>query len=149
MHTLDKFRNVMGVFIKQKKDFMENLTGCERGNTYKIFACDENGDKKKKLTLFKAKEKSSYYAKNCCTSDARPFIFNIYHENNDGQGNDGQDSLFFERKYTCTCFCLNRPIMNIYMTEGGQKLYLGKIINPCNCCDLSVDIYDNQENLKF
>lgn len=43
---------------------MEAITGCETENKYVVFGADKDGDKKKKLLLFKCKEKSSFCARN-------------------------------------------------------------------------------------
>ena len=37
------------------------MTGCETENKYVVFAADKDGDKKKKLVLFKCKEKSGFF----------------------------------------------------------------------------------------
>ena len=47
-----------GVIIKQKFELLEAFTGCETENKYEVFASDKDGDKQKKMTLFKCKEKS-------------------------------------------------------------------------------------------
>jgi len=52
---------IIGLFIKQKFELLEAITGCETENKYEVFAADKDGDKKKKLILFKCKEKSG-----CC-----------------------------------------------------------------------------------
>lgn len=55
---------------------MELLTGCEVNNVYNVFAADKDGEKKK-ILLFKCKEKSGFCAKQCLHADARPFIMNV------------------------------------------------------------------------
>jgi hypothetical protein len=39
------------------------MSGCEMNNTYIVYACDKDGEKKKAMKLFKCKEKSGIYAK--------------------------------------------------------------------------------------
>jgi hypothetical protein len=41
------------------------MTGCETENKYTIDAADQSGEKAKKMRLFKAKEKSSWFQRNC------------------------------------------------------------------------------------
>ena len=60
------------------------LTGCEFNNTFHVYATDQDGDKKKKLLLFKCKEKSGFYEKQCLTADCRPFVIKVNHDNKDG-----------------------------------------------------------------
>jgi len=45
---------------------LEALTGCETPNVYKVFAGDEEGNKKSKHPFIKCKEKSSFLARICC-----------------------------------------------------------------------------------
>ena len=59
--ALGKLEDVAGVFIKQKFELLEAVTGCETENKYHIFASDKDGDIKKKLILFKCKEKSGFF----------------------------------------------------------------------------------------
>ena len=99
MTALDKLKNIHGVFIKQKPLYLEAMTGCEMNNTYNVFACDKDGEKKKKLRLFKCKEKSGWCQKQCLNPDARPFTMNVEHESKGGEGNDDMPAFFFEREY--------------------------------------------------
>lgn len=83
MTALDKMKNIHGIFIKQKPQFMEQMSGCEIDNIYNVYACDKDGDKKKSLKLFKCKEKSGCCAKQCMRPDSRPFEMHVNHENKD------------------------------------------------------------------
>lgn len=56
--------SIKGVFVKQKFELLEALTGCETENKYIVYAADSEGDKTK-LELFKAKEKSNCLARIC------------------------------------------------------------------------------------
>jgi len=88
-------------------------------NVYKVYAANNDGEKNKKLLLFKCKEKSSCCAKSFMQSAARPFKMYVEHDNKDEQGNEGNEALFFEREYKCTVCCFNRPEMFIFLTENG------------------------------
>lgn len=61
MKALEKLEKVPGVYIKQKFELLEAMTGCETENKYVINAADQSGEKAKKMKLFKAKEKSSCF----------------------------------------------------------------------------------------
>lgn len=128
---------------------MEQFTGCEMNNTYYVYACDKDGDKKKSLKLFKCKEKSGCYSKQCLRPDARPFEMYVEHENKGEQGNDDMPAFYFEREYSCTCMCFNRPTMTLFLAEGGQRTFLGKIRNPYTCMDLEMEILDNDEVVQY
>ena len=55
---------VPGIFIKQKVEIFEVLTGCEMENKYKIYSCDYEGNQVG-ASLFEAREKSNICARWC------------------------------------------------------------------------------------
>lgn len=64
MSGLDKLRLLSRIFVKQKFEMLEMLTGCETENRYKVYAADE-GLERVGRPIFKCKEKSSFMARNC------------------------------------------------------------------------------------
>lgn len=64
MNGLDKLMSVPGVYIKQKLELLEVLTGCETENKYVVYPASETGEKLKH-SMFKAKEKSNCLARVC------------------------------------------------------------------------------------
>jgi hypothetical protein len=125
------------------------LTGCEQGNTYNIFPLGKDGDKKGKK-LFKAKEKSSCFSKQCLTGDCRPFKLEVK-LSDDNESLDGEHFLRLDRPCQCTVLCWNRPELNVYYVEDGKDEFIGKIVNPflCCACNLINEIYDKHGNKKF
>lgn len=61
---LEKLRDLPRIFVKQKFEMLEMLTGCETENRYKVYAADENMEKVGE-SIFKCKEKSNFFARNC------------------------------------------------------------------------------------
>ncbi len=61
---LEKLRELSRIFVKQKFEMLEMLTGCETENRYKVYAADENMEKVGE-SIFKCKEKSNFFARNC------------------------------------------------------------------------------------
>lgn len=55
---------IPGIFIKQKVEIFEVLAGCEMENKYKIYSCDQEGNKIG-ASLFEAREKSNILARWC------------------------------------------------------------------------------------
>ena len=53
--------------------------------------------------------------------------------------------MIFEREYQLTCLCCNRPELRIYLAENNLKNYIGKIINPFNCCTLAQQIFNQND----
>lgn len=66
---MESFQN--GIFIKQKFEAFEAVTGCETANKYYVY---ERGTDNKKMgqKLIKCKEQSSFLARQCLKGSARP-----------------------------------------------------------------------------
>lgn len=64
MSGLEKLNQLNRIFIKQKLEMLEMLTGCETENRYKVFAANQKLEKFGE-PIFKCKEKSSFTARNC------------------------------------------------------------------------------------
>jgi hypothetical protein len=136
-----------GIFIKQKFELLEALTGCEQGNTYNVFPLGKDGDKKGKK-IFKCKEKSSCFAKQCMSGDCRPFQLKINLEDA-SEELDNEAFLLLDRPCKCTCLCFNRPELTVSFVEDGKNEFIGKIVDPWTCCNIINEVYDKDNNLKY
>ena len=97
------------VVIEQKIELLEILSGCETANRYNVYLLDKE---KQKKFLFKCKEESSWFCRNCLPSDSRSFILKMIHIKNSNKENDYKKTIAtFERPFKCTCFCCFRPEM--------------------------------------
>jgi len=139
--------NLDGVFIKQKVNKWECLTGCEQGNTYYVYASDKEGNQKGKK-LFKCKESSNLCAKCCMPPDFRPFKLKVQVED-DNQDVDGNDFLLLDRPCKCTFLCFNRPEISCTLVENGANKFVGTIKNPWSLCDAVLEVFDQDNNLKY
>ena len=128
------------VEIRQQPQFFEQISGCESPNRYFVFTQYPQGGNK---MLFKCKEQSGCFQRQCCSASCREFTMDVKHISNAGCLNEGfQNSLVHVNKpFKCTCFCLQRPEMIVNYTKGGELL--GKIKQPFSCCDPVFTIYDN------
>jgi hypothetical protein len=54
--------------------------------------------------------------------------------------------LEMARPCTCTSFCLNRPFITVNYVENGKNIYLGKISDPYNACNLLYMVHDKTNN---
>lgn len=144
----EKLREQPGVFIHQKFDAAEAITGCERENRYNIYAIDANGDKKGH-PIFKAQEKSGFLARCCLPANCQPFNMRIRNQDPVSQEIDGSDLLRLEREFKCTFCCLNRPEMTVRNVERGADELLGKIVNPFLCCAYGINVLDATDKLKY
>jgi hypothetical protein len=143
----DRLAERGGIFIKQKFELLEALSGCEQNNTYYVFPLSKDGEKKGKK-LFKAKEKSSFCAKQCMSGDCRPFQVKI-NLCDDSEELDNEPFLLLDRPCKCTYYCLNRPEMTVTYVEDGKSDYIGKIKDPWTCFNIINEIYDKDGNMKY
>lgn len=126
--------NNQEVVIEQKIELLEILSGCETANRYNVYLLDK---KKTKKFLFKCKEESSWFCRNCVPSDSRSFDLKMIHIMNSNKETDYKKTIVdFERPFKWTCFCCFRPELKAYshVNEKGQKAKsLGKIMDAFSC----------------
>lgn len=58
-------------------------------------------------------------------------------------------ALKIHKPYTCTCLCLNRPVIHVDYTEDGQEMYLGKIEDEYDFCNFNFNIFDKNGKKVF
>jgi hypothetical protein len=135
-----------GIFIKQKMELLEALTGCEGENTYYVYPISKDGEKAGKK-LFKCKEKSGCCERQFMSGECRPFQLKIQIPDDEDSGNE--PFLLLDRQCACTFYCCNRPEITVNWVEDGKNEYLGKIRDPFNCCNIILDIHDKNDNIKY
>ena len=134
------------VIVEQKLELMEALTGCETPNRYNVFFIDK--DRQKKF-LFKCKEESNWFCRNCVPSSNRSFYLKMQHIVSSNKSTDYKQTIAeFERPFMFTCLCCCRPEMDgFFKVEDtidvtgknlvSQKIKfgesLGKVIEPFSC----------------
>ena len=72
----------------------------------------------------------------------------ILHINN-ALGDSDLSKFFISAKKGCGCgfCCLCRPTLDINLSKDNS--YLGRIREPCTCCDIETEIYDKNNELKY
>ena len=135
-----------GCLIRQQPQFLEQITGCESPNRYYVFSQSPQAGMK---LLFKCKEYSSCCQRNCCAANAREFIMDMKHVANVGCMDENFQNSFvhINKPFKCTCCCLERPIMDVTYTQGGQLI--GQVKQPFTCCDPYFTVFDNSGTLKY
>ena len=94
------------VIIEQKLELMEALTGCETPNRYNVFFIDKE---RQKIFLFKCKEDSNWFCRNCVPSNSRSFYLKMQHIVSSNKSIDYKQTIAeFERPFMFTCFCCCR-----------------------------------------
>ena len=142
-----KIMQLEGIFVKQKLDLTEVITGCETENKYYVYEKKADKIKKKGKKLWKCKEKSGCYSRNCLSPVCREFKMKI--ENLADNEEQTEDCMILEKPCTCTCFCCNRPFINVNYVEGGASQFLGKIFYPYACCDYFIVVFDSANTKRF
>ena len=131
--------------IRQQPELMEILTGCETENRYHVFITLANGMEK---YLFKCKEESTCFQRQCCPADSREFNMRIKHISNqmDFRGNFETYYATLSKPFKCTCLCLARPSISGIFHSNNQLF--GKVTEEFTCCDPLFTIL-NQTGIKY
>jgi len=133
-----------GVFIKQKFDIMEMMTGCEFPNQYYAYA-RKGKEKKKGKKEFKFKEKSSFYDR-CLQGSCKPYKMKVYNEQ---KVEDDKICMRCKKDCRCTFYCFNRPEMEVWYTEGDAEHYLGKAVDPFDFCNFGYVLKNENDQTEF
>lgn len=131
-----------GLYVKQKPDYLEQMTGCDRQNEYKVYNSDNSGKQAGHEILY-CRETSGYCDRACASAECRGIEIDIRRVDTE------EVVLRLQRECQCTCCCCNRPEMKVFLTENGQNTYLGKVMDPYDCCNYSFKVLDQSDNVKF
>ena len=134
-----------GAIIRQQVELLEAITGCESQNRYHVFLESPMGLK----YAFKCSERSGSCVRCCLAPSCRPLEMIIRHVVSVDQLNNDFAKIFINvnKPCMCTCCCLCRPVMEVHLADNQE--YLGKIREPCTCCDYDLEIYDAAGYLKY
>ena len=134
-----------GAIIRQQVELLEAVTGCETQNRYHVFLQTPMGLK----YAFKCNERSVGCARCCLSGSTRPLQMVIRHVISFDQIDSDLAKIFIniDKPCTCGCCCLCRPYMDIFLADNNQ--YVGKVREPCTCCDNDVEIYDASGNFRY
>ena len=152
--ALDELVKAKEVIIEQKIELMEALTGCETPNRYNVFLIDKDNQKK---FLFKCKENSNCFCRNCVLSNYRSFYLKIQHIVSSNKAVDYKETIAdFERPFTPTCLCCYRPEM-IAFFKGGERgneikerkpESMGRVLEPFSCGPTLL-IYGSNKKIRW
>lgn len=133
-----------GALIQQDLEMFEIISGCETQNRYRVFLQTTMGLK----YAFKCIERSGCCSRVCCKNDCRGIKLDILHINN-ALGDSDLSKFFISAKKGCGCgfCCLCRPTLDINLSKDNS--YLGRIREPCTCCDIKTEIYDKNLERKY
>lgn len=140
-----KIMEIQGLFVKQKLNLAEVISGCDFENTYNIYKKIPGKEEKKGQKIWKAKEKSNYCSRNFVAQTCRAFKLKVKNINRVDEDAEDQVCLTLKRPCTCSFCCFNRPFISITYTENGQNMYLGKIQDPYDFCNRNFLIFDKDD----
>jgi hypothetical protein len=141
----ERISSLNGVFVKQRMNIMEVVTGCEMESIFDVFDKQPMSEKTKGSRQWRAIEESTCIQRNCVQQNCRSFKLKILSVQN-GPTESLQACLRMERPCTCTCLCLNRPFITMNYIEGNENIYLGKISDPYDICKSLFQVYDKSDN---
>ena len=134
----------VGAIIRQELEMFEIISGCETQNRYHVFLQSNKGLK----YAFKCIERSGCCARACCSNNCRTIKLDIRHVASANEDPDLAKLFISARKpCACSCCCFCRPQLNINLSTNNE--YLGKIREPCSCCDIKMETYDKNKTLKY
>ena len=136
----DNFAN--GVWIKQKIDVLEALTGIEAKNVYYAYRKAANGERVGEPE-FKFKENSGFCERQFLRGSCKRFRLECESTQRFG---DKEHCMWCNKECKCTYYCLNRPEMECYYTEDGSDRLLGKVFDPFVCFKFGYQIVADDES---
>jgi hypothetical protein len=137
-----------GIFMKQKFQMLEAVTGCTVPHAYFVYEEMAQGGAKKK-PIFRCTEDSSWCVRNCMSPACKPFQMKISKIFNNQEVDNNDTVILMNRECRCTICCCNRPTLTVALTENGQNIPLGKVEDNWNLCDYSFTVYDAQDQKRF
>eukprot|EP01017_Pseudomicrothorax_dubius_P046107 TRINITY_DN8076_c0_g1_i1.p1 TRINITY_DN8076_c0_g1~~TRINITY_DN8076_c0_g1_i1.p1 ORF type:complete len:290 (-),score=47.86 TRINITY_DN8076_c0_g1_i1:174-1043(-) len=139
--TTEIIGSLSGVFLKQEPDVIEAFLPYEKANKYTFFAIDAQGNKSD-FPFLKAKEKSNVFARQFLGA-GRGFEMVLKQVN--GTMEVGDFMLLQKEAVCCRC---DRGTMQVFLLEGGQR-YLGSVYGPFVCCQIELQVYNANQQLRF
>lgn len=148
VNPMDELEFCTEVFLEQKIELLEVLTGYETPNRYHVYMVTKTGKKK---YLFKCKEESSWGCRNCCPSSSRAFEMKMIHiKSSNKTVNYKQTIANISRPFTCTfCNCKRPKMTSVFNSDKTkERITLGSVVENFSC-DPSLNIYTQNNQLKW
>lgn len=138
---LQELASSASVLVKQQPDFVEQFTRCDNPNIYDVFVQTPMGVK----YLFKCLEISNCCARKCCSPQDRGLTMEIQHITNQSNILATGNPPYIKIQKPCSC--CGQAVMKVALVDGSQ--IFGNIRQPCCSCGPELDIYDENDELKY
>jgi len=136
----EKLLRVQGLFMKRKP-----AKCCKRYvHQHAFYPLDVEGKYKKGTKLFRSSEKVR-----CWTCTFGPHDSNMTFCDKNNSEFDGQSFIALEKEDECGCKCIDQIPVKVFLTEGGQKTFIGSTTRLPGCKDIIYHVKDNNEGLHF
>lgn len=141
-HLEDATRLVIKEEFYNADTALQIAIGYVPSSTYRVFN-DSMGSATRGKCLFSAMEDSSGILRQVCTGSDKPFEMWMTTKDT-----DLRDTPFMHvnRDFACTCFCLNRPVVEM---QDYNRLSMGRIVSEFSCCNMRFTVHDDIDNPLF
>jgi len=146
---IDKLNSLKSIAIRQKMDWMECLTGCERNNIYYVYQFKDG--KKGERKIMKYHEKSNYFQRQCLHGPCKPYkmrLSNIGGKDDKEENEEKQDVIRCAKDCQCTYLCINRGFMDSWYSDNNEpepSTFLGRSRDPWTCLNVVFQIFVSQK----
>jgi len=136
----EKLLRVQGLFIKRKP------AKCCKKYVHRnaFYPLDLEGKYQKGTKLFRSTEDVR-----CCAWTFGPHSANMTFCDKNNSEFDGQSFLAFEKEDKCVWSCIDKFPAKVFLTEGGQKTFIGSTTRDPGCKTVIYHVKDNNEGLRF
>jgi len=143
------------VVVNQKMNPDEGVINCSLETYFTVDEATINGGEENDLVtitkekIFEATETSKWCSRNCIGSDSKAFFMEVKYLHNDPRfGESYKPFLRIERSCICNCFCLGKPRLNVYYSDNGHEVQIGRVIQKVTCNDIEYEMYLNKDNIR-
>jgi len=140
---LEKLKTMPGVYVSQRADPLEAITGIQMPCKFNFFDLDATGMNPNPIRIMRGNEQSNVMLDNLVSAADRPFKMFITMTN-------GQMDLFnfmYLERPSAFCQCDNGE-MRVYCLEGGNRL-VGTLRGPWAWCDYQVNVHDAANQIRY
>ena len=136
----EKLLRVQGLFMKRKP-----AKCCKRYvHQHAFYPLNSEGSYQRGTKLFRSTEE--FHA---CSWKLGPHNASITFCDKNNSESDGQSFLALEKEKACVWGCIDKFPVKVFLTEGGQKTFIGSFIMAPDCNIVSYHVKDNNEDLLF
>jgi len=132
----EKLLRVQGLYLKRKYSMSDHQ--------HALYPLDGEGTYQKGTKLFRSIEDPQ-----SCKWTFGPHNASITFFDRTNSEIDGHSFIALEKEDVCSWNYFDRVPIKVFLTEGGQKTFIGSTARVSCCCAISYLVKDNNEDLRF